>query len=348
MMSEVKKIPVIIDCDPGHDDMMALVLAYGSKKLDIRAVTTVAGNNTIENTTNNALNVLHYIGADEIPVAMGYQDPIVRSHKEAMERLRSRKRKSDAKTSLAEENTGTITGASVHGVTGLDGFLFPPENPKKAEAIRAVEMIARVVRESQEPITLIPTGPLTNIGLFIKAFPDLVPKIKRISMMGGTCEFVLSRPFMEFNTFVDPEATRIVFESGIPITMFGYDVTYSVLYNSQTIREIESIGNQSSAMVKSLLDTFMERHNRSLSHLKLADSCPVHDACAVAGVIDPELITESKMMHVDIETSGTYFDGATVCDYVGALGLEPNVEVVYRMNNSKFLAMLVESVRNCK
>ena len=130
--------------------------------------------------------------------------------------------------------------------------------------------------------------------------------------------------------------------------MFGYDVTYSVLYDRLTIDQIEAVGNQSSGMVKSLLDTFMVRHNSSLNHLKLKDSCPVHDACAVAGVIDPALITESKMIHVDIETSGTYFDGATVCDYVSALGLEPNVEVVYRMDNEKFLSMLVEAVRNCK
>ena len=347
-MSEEQKIPVVIDCDPGHDDMMALVLAYGSGKLDIRAVTTVAGNNTISNTTNNALNVLHYIGADEIPVAMGYQDPIVRSHKESMDRLKARRPKPANNPEKSGENTENITGASVHGITGLDGFTFPPDNPKKPESIRAVEMIARVVRESEDPITLIPTGPLTNIGLFIKAFPDLTHKIKRISLMGGTCEFILSRPFMEFNTFVDPEATKIVFESGIPITMFGYDVTYSVLYDRLTIDQIEAVGNQSSGMVKSLLDTFMVRHNSSLNHLKLKDSCPVHDACAVAGVIDPALITESKMIHVDIETSGTYFDGATVCDYVSALGLEPNVEVVYRMDNEKFLSMLVEAVRNCK
>lgn len=343
-MENEKKISVIIDCDPGHDDMMALVLAYGSKKLDVKAVTTVAGNNTIEHTTNNALNVLHYIGADEIPVAMGSQDPIVRSHKEVMAKLAAGRGK---KTENAQEDQ-KIVGASVHGISGLDGFEFPQDNPKKAENIRAVEMIARVVRESPEPVTLIPTGPLTNIGLFIKAFPNLHKKIKRISMMGGTSEFILSRPFMEFNTFVDAEATKIVFESGIPITMFGYDVTYSVLYDRKTIQEIEAIGNQSSVMVKRLLETFMERHNHSLSRLKLKDVCPVHDACAVAGVIDESLITESKLLHVDIETTGTYFDGATVVDYVNALGKKPNAEVVYRMDNSRFLSMLVEATGNCK
>ena len=125
----MKKIPVIIDCDPGHDDMMALVLAYGSGRLDIRAVTTVAGNNTIENTTNNALNVLHYIGADEIPVAMGYQDPIVRSHKAVMKKM-AESRKSRM-TSEQQKEQAQITGALAHGVSGLDGFVFPSNNPKK-------------------------------------------------------------------------------------------------------------------------------------------------------------------------------------------------------------------------
>ena len=213
----MKKIPVIIDCDPGHDDMVALVLAYGSQKLDIRAVTTVAGNNTIENTTRNALNVLHYIGADEVPVAMGFQDGIVRSHKATMEKMTAamleRMNEEQKKTLLSVKTTG----AAVHGTTGLDGFTFPAENPKKAASIRAVEMMAKVLRESEEKVTIIPTAPLTNVGLLIKAFPDLIPKIERICMMGGTAQFVLSRPGMEFNTFVDPEATKIVFESGIPI-----------------------------------------------------------------------------------------------------------------------------------
>ena len=344
----MKKIPVIIDCDPGHDDMVALVLAYGSQKLDIRAVTTVAGNNTIENTTRNALNVLHYIGADEVPVAMGFQDGIVRSHKATMERMMAslleRMTEEQKKVMLSVKTTG----AAVHGATGLDGFEFPDENPKQVAPVRSVEMMAKVLRESEEKITIIPTGPLTNVGLLIKAFPDLVPKIERISMMGGTSEFVLSRPGMEFNTFVDPEATKIVFESGIPITMFGYDVTYRVMCGVDTLERIEALENQTGKMLAALVRFFMEKHNSGLSRLNLKDVVPIHDACAVAGVIDPSIVTDSRMMHVDIETSGRYFDGATICDYADMLcGLPKNVEVVYNMDNSSFMDMLVEAAANC-
>ena len=344
------KIPVIIDCDPGHDDMMALVLAYGSKKLDIRAVTTVAGNNTIENTTRNALNILHYIGADEIPVAKGYQDPMVRSHKEVMERMAAARRKPPVteEERRKQEADKKIVGASVHGVSGMDGFAFPEHNPKKPEPVRSVEMMAKVLRESNEPVTIISTGPLTNLGFLLRVFPDLKEKIAGISMMGGTSEFVLTRPYMEFNTFVDPEATKIVFESGVPITMFGYDVTYRVMYDRKTIQAMRDLGNHAGTMVADLLEYFMEAHNGALKRLHLDGIAPVHDACAVAGVIAPELITESRMLHVDVETGGTYFDGATVCDYTEALGLPPNANVVYQMDNQKFLELLLQAASACQ
>ncbi len=339
------KIPVIIDCDPGHDDMMALVLAYGSGKLDIRAVTTVAGNNTIENTTRNALNILHYIGADEVPVAMGYQDPIVRKHKDVIARLLASRRQQMSEEE--ERQQEKIQGAGVHGVSGMDGFAFPPDNPKRVEPLHSVEMMAKVLRESEEKVTIIPTGPLTNVGLLIRLYPELLPKIERISMMGGTSEFVLSRPYMEFNTAVDPEATKLVFESGVPITMFGYDVTYRVLYGRDTIVQMRALGNHAGTMVADLLEYFMEAHNSMAKRLQLDGVAPVHDACAVAGVIDPSLVIKSKRLRVDVETGGTYFDGATVCDYTGALGWPPNAEVVYNMDNERFLRLLVEAAGRC-
>lgn len=342
----MEKIPVIIDCDPGHDDMMALVLAWGSGKLDIRTVTTVAGNNTIYNTTQNALNVLHYIGADEVPVAMGYQDPMVRSHAQQMENMAASRRKTRPQ---AAQQAQTITGAAVHGKSGMDGFEFPEGNPKKAVSLRSVEMMAKVLRESNEKITIISTGPLTNLGFLIRLYPELLPKIERISMMGGTSEFVLTRPFMEFNTFVDPEATKIVFESGVPITMYGYDVTYRVLYNQDTIDRLYALGNNTGKMVADLLAFFRESHNKSLTRLNLGDTAPIHDACAVAGVIDPTVVTDVRSMHVDIGVGGDLLDGATVCDYQGALEFLPkNVDVVYNMDTSRFLDMLVDAAAACQ
>ena len=343
----MKKIPVIIDCDPGHDDMMALVLAYGSQKLDIRAVTTVAGNNTIENTTKNALNVLHYIGADDVPVAMGYQDPMVRSHKAVMEQLAASRQKLRPRQEIPCQES-KITGAAVHGVSGMDGFTFPENNPKRAETLRSVEMMAKVLRESEEPVTIIATAPLTNLGFLIRLYPELLCKIKAISLMGGTSEFVLTRPFMEFNTFVDPEATKIVFESGLPITMFGYDVTYRVLFDQNTVDRLRALGNGTGSMVADLLCYFRENHNRSLNRLNLGDCAPIHDACAVAGVIDPDLVTDVRPMHVDINIGGELCDGATVCDFAGALEQLPkNVNVVYNMDTAQFLDSLVEAAGRC-
>lgn len=332
----MKKIPVIIDCDPGHDDMMALVLAYGSPALDIRLVTTVAGNKPIELVTKNCLNVLHYIGADHIPVAVGAESPLVRPKDHVNGQLMELRR-----------NTESIQDGA-HGKTGLDGFTFPEDNPKKPLEKGAVEAMADVIRESGEKVTVIPTGPLTNIALFIKCYPDLVPKIEKLSLMGGTCKFVFTRKYMEFNTFMDPEATKIVFESGIPIDMYGYDVTYSVLYDNKAIERIRSIKNQTSRMVADLLETFMYRHNNAFKWLGLKDVCPIHDACAVAGVICPELITRSQEMHVDIQTDGTIFDGATVCDEEEVFGGEKNARVMFLMDTGRFIDLLVESCAACR
>lgn len=322
------KIPVIVDCDPGHDDMMALVIACCSPELEVKLVTTVSGNKSLELVTRNALNVLHYIGADDIPLAEGSDRPLVRA-------------KDHVNPKLAEfrRHTGAIENGA-HGVTGLDGFTFPDKNPKKPIEIRAVEAMAKVLRESKEKVTLIPTGPLTNVALLIRCYPDLVNKIEKISMMGGTSEFVFTRPYMEFNTFVDPEATKIVFESGIPIDMYGYDVTYSVLYDEEVVKRIAAYSNQTPHMVAELLKTFMYRHNGAFKWLGLTDTCPIHDACAVAGVVDPTLITKSRMLHVDIETGGTFFDGATVCDYAEALSLPANVRVIYRMDNPRVFDLM--------
>ena len=320
--------PVIVDCDPGHDDMMALVIACESPELDVKLVTTVAGNKPLELVTRNALNVLHYIGADDVPLAAGCECPIVRPKDHVLPKIAEMRRHTDS-----IEN-------GAHGATGLDGFTFPEENPKKPIGLRAVEAMAKVLRESEEKVTLITLGPMTNAALLLRCYPDLMDKIECISMMGGTSEFVFTRPYMEFNTFVDPEATKIVFESGVPIVMYGYDVTYSVLYDASVVERIASHTNQTSYMVSELLKTFMVRHNGAFRWLGLTDTCPIHDACAVAGVVDPTLITDARMLHVDIETGGSYFDGATVCDYAQCLNLPKNVRVVYRMDNPRFFDLM--------
>lgn len=324
----MKRIPVIVDCDPGHDDMMALVIACCSPELDVKLVTTVAGNKPLELVTRNALNVLHYIGADDIPLAAGCDRPICRPKDHVQPKLAEFRR-----------HTGSIENGA-HGASGLDGFVFPPDNPKKPIGIRGVEAMAKVLRESEEKVTIIPIGPLTNVAMLLRCYPDLTEKIEKISMMGGSSEFVFTRQYMEFNTFVDPEATKIVFESGVPIDMYGYDVTYSVLYDASVIRRIAAHENQTSYMVSELLKAFMYRHNGAFRWLGLTDTCPIHDACAVAGVVDPTLITDGRMLHVDVETGGNYMDGATVVDYAKTTGRSANVRVIYRMDNPRFFDLM--------
>ena len=319
-MTDTGRIPVIIDCDPGHDDMVALILALGNPKLDVKAITNVAGNKVMEKVNRNTLYILNWCGVDHVPVAAGAERPLVREY--------------------ARKDTD-----GCHGITGLDGFAFPEDNPLELSPKRAIELMADVVRSSEKKVTFICTGPLTNMGLFLRAFPDLKDRIERISLMGGTCHFVLTEPFMEFNTYLDAEATKIVFESGIPITMYGYDVTYTVLYHDDFLERLRGIGNRTGEMMAELLKEFEIMHNRVWIDL---GGGPVHDACAVAGVIDPSVITESDRMYVQIPLQAGPLSGATVCDYAHRSGKPENVEVVFRMDNEKFFRMVEESAANLK
>lgn len=329
----MKKIPIILDCDPGHDDAMALVLAQGSEKIDLRLVTTVSGNNSLTKVTNNCLNILNYVGGTDAKVAQGYEYGMVRSY-------------GNEELKLVELTKLMSNPDAVHGETGLDGFDFPEHSMKVVEE-RAVEAMAKTLYESEEPITIVAVGPLTNVAMLIRTFPNLKHKIEKISIMGGTCHFILTRPFMEFNTFMDPEATKVVFESGIPIDMYGYDVTYRVLYDSKVLHEIKNIGNKTSDMVYKLLSQFRTNHNSVFKQIDLGDTSPIHDACAIAGVIDPSLVTESKLMHVDVETKANYMDGATLCDYDDILGLPKNVRVIFDMDKARFFDLFKEVIKNC-
>lgn len=230
-----------------------------------------------------------------------------------------------------------------HGVSGLDGFDFPKENPLRCSSRPAIEVMADALRKSEEKVTMITTGPLTNMGLLIRAFPELCrEKIEKISMMGGTCHYILTKPFMEFNVFLDAEASKIVFESGIPITMFGYDVTYRTLLPLSYLKQLDEVGNRTGHMVSSLLQTFARLHNQVWPSV---DGCPVHDACAVAGVIDPGIVTRSEKMYVEIPLEAGDLSGATICDYAHRSGKTANVEVVFEMDREMLQDMVMASVK---
>ena len=302
------RIPVILDGDPGHDDAIAWVLANASPMLKILAVTSVCGNQTIEKTTYNAGRVMTLIGLD-VPLAMGRVKPLV----------------ADARVA-----------PSVHGASGLDGPALPEPKNKPVEQ-DACALMASVLEASDEPVVLIPTGPLTNVASLLLLYPHLKPKIRRIHMMGGGIQFGNWTPAAEFNILVDPEAAEIVFTSGVPITMAGLDVTERALVFPEDFERIRAAGNPVAGVVADWLEFFYEFH-RNIGYA----GAPVHDAVAVAALVRPQIMTV-KEMYVAIETTGDYCRGATVGDTLGILGKPANVRVILGIDRAAFVDLLVEA-----
>ena len=213
-MSLTERIPLILDGDPGHDDAIAWVLAKGSGAFDILAVTTAAGNQTIEKTTYNALRVCTLIGL-HVPVAKGCPRPLL---------------------------TDPMNAPSVHGESGLDGPALP-EPAFAAQEVSAVELMARVISSSREKVAIVSTGPMTNTAAFLMAHPELKSRIRCISLMGGGLLYGNWTPAAEFNILVDPEAAKIVFDSGLPILMSGLDVTEKALVKPADFERIRALQN---------------------------------------------------------------------------------------------------------
>lgn len=306
----MKKIPVILDCDPGHDDAIAIILACASDTLDVKAITTVGGNQTVAKTTNNALRVLTFIGRD-IPVARGADRPMRRD------------------LEIADE---------VHGESGLDGPVLPEPKIKEVD-INAYELMAKIIEESEDKVTLVPTGPLTNIAIFLSAYPHLHEKIERISLMGGCAVGGNWTAAAEFNILVDPEAADIVFKSGIPITMAGLDVTHKAQIREKEIERIKSQGGKVAVMVGELLEFFIKFHKEVCGW----DFAPLHDPCAVAWLMNPDMFI-SKKLNVCIDTEGEHTTGCTVTDFMGSTGRKPNVDVLLGVDTEKFVDLIVEAV----
>ncbi len=307
----IKKIPVILDGDPGHDDAIAWVLATSSPLLDIRAVTSVCGNQTIQKTTYNAGRIMTLVGLN-VPLAMGRVKPLV----------------ADA-----------IIAPTVHGNSGLDGPALP-EPANKPVDIDACTLMAQVLEASSEPVVLVPTGPLTNIATLLLLYPHLKNKIRHIYLMGGGIDFGNWTPAAEFNILVDPEAADVVFRSGVPITMAGLDVTEKALVFPEDFERIRAVGNPVAKVVAEWLDFFYGFH-RSIGY----PGAPVHDAVAVAALIKPEIMTMVNM-YVEIELTGDYCRGTTVGDKLGVLGKPANARVIMGIDRLKFVDLLVEAAQH--
>jgi inosine-uridine nucleoside N-ribohydrolase len=295
---------ILLDCDPGHDDAIALLLAVASPELELLGVTTVAGNQTLEKTTANAIRVLEFAGRSDVEVAAGADRPLVRDQ---------------------------YVADYVHGETGLDGPDLPP--PQSAPVSRhAVDFMADKIREANGELTLVPVGPLTNVALLLALHPDARPE--RIVLMGGAIAEGNVTPAAEFNIWCDPEASARVFASGIDVTMVGLDVTHKALF---TIAHQGRLAGRVGEMVNELLRFYGEFHREVYRF----DGSPVHDAVAVAHVINPELLgTLRRNVEIDIESE--LCRGRTVVDLWQRTEREPNAHVAVEIDADGFLELLIE------
>lgn len=303
-------LPIILDCDPGHDDAIAIVLALASPELDVKAITSSAGNQTPEKTLRNVLRMLTLLQRQDIPVAGGARKPLMRE---------------------------LIIADNVHGESGLDGPALP-EPDFAPQNCTAVELMAKTLRESPQPVTIVATGPQTNVALLLNGHPELHDKIARIVMMGGAMVLGNWQPAAEFNIYVDPEAAEIVFQSGIPVVMAGLDVTHRAQIHDMDIERFRQVGNPVATIVAELLDFFMEYHKDAKWGFTGA---PLHDPCTIAWLLKPELFTCAERW-VGVETQGKYTQGMTVVDYYFLTGKQPNTTVLLDVDREGFVDLLAE------
>jgi inosine-uridine nucleoside N-ribohydrolase len=300
---------IILDCDPGHDDAIALMLALGSPEVELLGVTTVAGNQTLAKTTANAIRVLEHLGREAIPVAAGADRPLVRE--------------------------GPVA-ARAHGESWLDGpeLPLPAREPENAHAI---DWMAGVLAAEPRPVTLVPTGPLTNVALLLARYPQLARRLDRIVLMGGAIGEGNMTPAAEFNIWADPEAARRVFSGGVDLTMVGLDVTQRALLTDAHAGRLRATG-RAGRLVADLYDFYVlhrERHGRS--------GAPVHDALAVAHVIDPSLL-QTLCCGVMVDTGPELSRGRTYVDRFGSAGWRANCHVAVDVDAERFLELLIERI----
>jgi inosine-uridine nucleoside N-ribohydrolase len=310
-VNNMMKHKIILDCDPGHDDAIALLLAAHHPAIDLLAITTVAGNQSVEKTSLNALKICSLANIRHVPIARGMDRPLLRPARYA-------------------EN--------IHGTSGLDGPHIP-EPDLALTSQHAVDLIIDLVMGSTGDITLVPTGPLTNIAAAMRREPEIISRIKAISLMGGAIGLGNTTPAAEFNIWCDPEAAAIVFGCGCPITMVPLEVTHQALATEDIVQGLRASGRAVASVVADLLVFFAETYHNVFGF----SAPPVHDPCAVAAVIDPTIL-RSHQMHVEIETAGQWTAGRTICDVYGQLGMAANVQVGYALDVPRFWEMLITTL----
>jgi inosine-uridine nucleoside N-ribohydrolase len=295
--------PIVLDCDPGHDDAIALLLALASPELELLGVTTTYGNQTLEKTTANALRVLELVGRGDVPVAAGAARPLERE---------------------------LVVAAHVHGESGLDGPTLPPPTTKPVPA-DAVSFIAE-----RTPVTLVATGPLTNVARYLDAHGP--GGIERVVVMGGAIAEGNYTPAAEFNVWCDPEAAQRVLSSGLDVTLAGLDVTHKALLGPAVEERLRAAGRIGTFVAE--LNAFFSRYHRETYGW---DGAPIHDAVAIAHVIRPELL-ETRHRNVEVELESELTRGRTVVDLWNRTDRPPNAHVAVDLDVEGFFELLVERI----
>ena len=311
-MTSAAPRPVILDGDPGHDDAVNILLACSSPELDVLGVTTTYGNVGLERTTHNALVVRELIGA-RFPIYAGADRPLVAAR---------------------------LSAEAVHGESGLDGPDLPTPT-RGAERLHAAQFIIDSVRARPGEVTLLPTGPLTNLALALRLAPDIAALIREVVWMGGSLDTGNWTPSAEFNALCDPHAARIVFEcaaeTGLKLTMFGLNATHQAIANPARVAAFRQLGTRVGEFTAVLLEFFAEHHRERYGW----DGGALHDPMTAASLIAPELFGVQPM-RVDIDTTEGPSAGRTVCDVWKVTGQPPNADVALKVDADGFFALLVE------
>ncbi|PWJ54419.1 purine nucleosidase [Quadrisphaera granulorum] len=303
---------IILDCDPGHDDAVAILLAHGSPAIELLAVTTVVGNQTLEKVTRNALVVAHVAGITGVPFAAGADRPLLRE---------------------------VQTAPDIHGETGMDGpELLEPDlalDPRHAVDV----IIDTVMTHEPGTVTLVPTGGLTNIALAARKEPRIVERVKRVVLMGGGVAVGNWSPVAEFNIVIDPEAAAIVFSAGWDVTMVGLDVTHQALATPDVVARIAEVGTGPARFVGELFEHFARAYRDAQGF----EHPPVHDPCAVAHVIDPTVVRAVRMPIV-VETTGTHTLGMTVADRRAPAPTGCRTSAAMELDRERFWDLVVDAL----
>lgn len=300
---------IILDCDPGHDDAVAILLAGIAEEIELLGIVSVAGNSYVENTTRNAL-ILTEMAKLNVPVFRGSSKPLLRKQ---------------------------IVAPDIHGESGLEGANLPLPT-RKAEEKSYLEFMAETVEEFPGEITFVAVGPLTNIAKFVLNYPHLVPKVKELAIMGGGIKFGNVTPRAEFNIYADPEAAQIVFNAGFNLTVFPLDVTHQAKIYMNEIKEMQNFRSEITSKMGLLLEFF---HQTYFDIFKI-EGAPLHDPCTIAYLINPEIF-EFEEFYAQVETKGELTYGETVVDYWHLK--DPNSRWALKVDREKFIEILFDNLK---